>query len=168
MAKHQFFRVVGFLSGILFFGGISSSPVVGQEKVIGFGFQSSWPSYGLSARMAVSETGTLQGVIGALGPVRNFSGRYNHTFQRRAKYSTFAYGSAGVWTWGGGAGFPSETSFGAGAGVGIEYDWRAMVDDEDFPPLMTSFEVGLGWIEFENYDFSMISFGLGMHYEIGR
>jgi len=43
-------------------------------------------------------------------------------------------------------------------------DWPTILDDAEFPPLLSTFEIGFGVARFENYDLSAISFGASLHY----
>lgn len=132
------------------------------------GFQSSWPSYGLSGRYDASDQLQFQAVVGALGEVTNFSARINYDFQDKEKYDVYGYGSVGMWRYAydilGVS--DSETSVGLGGGGGFEFDLQEVFspDDDDFPPLFWSIELGVAFASFDNYNWSLFSFGGGLHY----
>jgi len=132
------------------------------------GFQSSWPSYGLSVRYDLSDKLQAQGVLGALGTLTNFSGRLNYAFQDKEKFDIYGYGSVGFWRYsydflGAGA---SETSIGAGGGAGLEFDLQELIapEDGDFPSLYASLELGLTLASFDFYNWSAFGIGAGFHY----
>ena len=138
----------------------------GTDSPFSLGFQSSWPSYGISGRYEVSEKTMIQGVIGALGTVTNFSGRLLYDFQQKEKYDFYAHGTVGMWRWGGNVSFESQTSVGFGGGVGMEFDLQELFspDDEDFPPLYWNIEIGAVVANFDNYNFSAITHGGGQQW----
>lgn len=138
----------------------------GESSGFSLGFQSSWPSYGLSGRVALNERATLQGVLGALGTVTNLSGRLLYDFQQEEKYDFYGHGSVGVWRWSGGSGFGSESSVGFGGGVGVEFDLGELFapDDDDFPPLFWNIEIGAVIANFDHYNFSSFALGGGIHW----
>lgn len=138
----------------------------GTDSPFSLGFQSSWPSYGISGRYEVNEKAMIQGVIGALGTVTNFSGRLLYDFQQKEQYDVYAHGTVGVWQWGGNVFFESQTSVGFGGGVGVEFDLQELFspDDEDFPPLYWNIEIGAIIANFDNYNFSSFALGGGLHW----
>lgn len=137
---------------------------------MGLGFQSSWPAYGLSGTYEVNEKVTAQGVIGAFGSLTTLSARGLYHFQREEKYSLYGYGTAGIWR----HSFriigvsESQTSPGVGGGAGVELDWRRLLDSEGngsgFPPLFSSIDLGFVAASFDNYNFSGLVIGAGLHY----
>lgn len=138
----------------------------GSDSPFSLGVQSSWPSYGISGRYEVSEKAMIQGVIGALGTVTNFSGRFLYDLQQEKKYDLYAHGTVGMWRWGGNLLFESETSIGFGGGVGVEFDLQELFspDDEDFPPLYWNIEIGAIIANFDQYSFSAAAIGAGLHW----
>ncbi|TVR63918.1 MAG: hypothetical protein EA422_08110 [Gemmatimonadales bacterium] len=136
----------------------------------GVGFQSSWPAYGLSGTYAVNERVTAQGVVGAFGSLTTLSGRGLYHFQKQEKYSLYGFGTAGIWRHSfqflGGS--ESETSPGLGGGAGIELDWRRLLDTggdgSGFPPLFSTIDLGFVAASFDNYNFSGLVIGAGIHY----
>ncbi len=138
----------------------------GTDSPFSLGVQSSWPSYGISGRYEISEKAMVQGVIGALGTVSNFSARLLYDLQQEEKYDLYAYGSVGMWRWGGSQALASETAVGFGGGVGVEFELQELFapDDEDFPPLYWSIEIGANIANFENYSFSSFAIGGGLHW----
>ena len=144
-----------------------TEPTVGvQDGRFGVGFASSWPAYGISGTLQVSETITAEAVIGFLGTVSNFSGRGWYRFNRKPNYDLYGYGTAGVYRYGYSLG--TENVLGLGAGVGIEAGLKRMLNDPTFPPIFINAEIGLGYADFEYYDFSSFVFGAGIHYRFGN
>ncbi len=137
---------------------------------MGLGFQSSWPAYGLSGTYEVSEKVTAQGVIGAFGSLTTVSARGLYHFQREEKYSLYGFGTAGIWRHSyriiGVS--ESQTSPGVGGGAGVELDWRRLLDADGsgsgFPPLFSTIDLGFVAASFDNYNFSGLVIGAGLHY----
>ncbi len=142
----------------------------GEVGRVGLGFQSSWPAYGVSGTYDLNQRLTGQAVVGAFGTLSTFSARGLYHFQREEKYSLFGYGTAGVWR----HSFrvletsENETSPGVGGGAGIELNWRGILDGSGngsgFPPLFSSIDLGFVAASFDNYNFSGMVIGAGMHY----
>ena len=142
-----------------------------DESPYGIGFQSAWPAYGLSGLYDMSERFTAQAVLGALGTATSLAGRGIYRFSQKEKYNWFGFGSVGLWRYaytdcciGGNTYRSTESSVGIGGGVGIELDWGSILDDEEFPPLYSNFELGLQLASFDYYNFSALGFGGGLHY----
>jgi len=135
-----------------------------SDNKFGIGIQSSWPSYGLSGIYDMSDRITLQAVVGALGTVTNLSGRMNYRFDIREKYNFYGYGTAGLWSYD--YTIDRENVVGFGGGAGIELDWRKIISPEDnsFPPLYSSFDLGFVLANFDYYNFSGFVMGGGLHY----
>ena len=127
------------------------------------GFQSSWPSYGISAKMDIKEKVAIQGVIGLLGTVNSYSVRGIYKFKQKQFYNLYGFGSVGLWTWDGGRYYGSESVFGIGGGAGVEYDLRGI--DRSFIPLFVNAEIDITIASFDNYSFSSTGLGLGLHYK---
>lgn len=134
------------------------------------GLQSSWPAYGLSARYDLSERTQFQGVLGALGTVTSLGARVNRTFKDEPKYDVIGFGAVGLWRYGY---FSStrgrdltESSIGIGGGAGFEFDLAELFspEDDDFPALFWSIELGLTYASFDNYSWSAFGLGGGLHY----
>ena len=143
-----------------------NAPTVGvQGGRYGVGFASSWPAYGVSGTLQLSETLTAQAVLGFLGAVTNLSARGLYRFRRSPEYDIYAYGAVGAYRYGYFAG--TESVLGVGGGGGIEAGLQRLFDDEDFPPIFVNAEVGLGFANFEYYNFSAFVFGAGVHYRFG-
>jgi hypothetical protein len=136
----------------------------------GVGFQSSWPAYGLSGVYDVSEKVTAQAVVGAFGALSTLSGRGLYHFQRQESHSLYGFGTVGVWrhSWNFAGGSSSETSPGIGGGAGVEFDWRNILNGSgngsDFPPIFSSIDIGFVAASFDNYNFSGLVIGAGLHY----
>ncbi|MEZ4417907.1 MAG: hypothetical protein R3E10_19280 [Gemmatimonadota bacterium] len=149
---------------------LACAPLAGaaQDSPYSIGFQSSWPSYGLSGRYDASDQIQLQAVVGALGEVTNFSGRVNYDFQDKEKYDVYGYGAVGMWRYAYSilGVSDAETTIGLGGGAGFEFDLQEAFspDDDSFPPLFWSLEAGFVLASFDNYNWSPFVFGGGIHY----
>lgn len=139
-----------------------------QGGKYGLGFTSSWPAYGLSGTYQKNEEITLEAVIGFLGTVNSYSGRLWYRFKPGAKADIYAVGGAGVYVYDYGLLSRRESVLGLQAGVGVESGIQALVEDPELPPIFFNFEISLGYANFEFYDFSALSFGVGLHYRFGR
>lgn len=130
----------------------------------GIGFQSAWPSYGISGLYDISDRITAQAIVGAFGTVTNFGARGIYRFNLQDGYNIYGFGTAGLWSYD--YIVDTESVIGAGGGVGIELDWRSLLSSEEsrFPPLFTSIDLGFVLANFDHYNFSGISFGGGLHY----
>ncbi len=146
-------------------------PAIGDATVgvqggrYGVGFASSWPAYGVSGTLQISETLTAEAVLGFLGAVSNFSGRAWYRFKRDPSYDLYGYGGAGVYRYGYFGG--TENVLGLGGGVGVEAGLQSLLDDEDLPPIFLNAEFGLAYANFDFYNFSSFTFGSGIHYRFG-
>ncbi len=134
-----------------------------KDNGVYVGFQSSWPSYGISAKMDVGDKMAVQGIIGFLGTVNSYSLRGIYKFQREQFYNLYGFGSLGILTWGGVGSYGSESVFGFGAGGGVEYDLRGI--DSSFIPIFINLELGITIANFDNYSFGSTGVGLGLHYK---
>jgi hypothetical protein len=141
----------------------------------GVGFASSWPSYGLSGTLLISETLTGEVILGFLGAITNVGARGWYRFNTNHNYDIYAYGGLSLLMYRYDTFDPStsstrkktETVPGIGAGVGMEFSLQQLLEDESFPPLFFSIELGLAIASFEFYDFSFLSFGAGIRYRFG-
>jgi len=133
-------------------------------KNIYAGFQSTWPSHGLSVKMDFTDKITGQAVVGFLGDLSHYSVRGLYKFKKEQFYNMYGYGSLGLWTWDSDySGWKDESVVGVGGGAGIEYDLRGL--DSSFIPLFVNAELGLNIASFDHYDFSSVGLGLGVHYK---
>lgn len=151
--------------------GAAEEATVGvQGGRFGVGFTSSWPAYGLSGTMQVSESLTAEAVLGMLGTVSNFGGRLWYRFSRNPAYDLYGYGAASMYRYGynlGALGRGSENVLGFGGGAGVEASLRTLFGDENFPPIFVNVEAGLAFANFEYYNFSSFTLGAGIHYRFG-
>jgi hypothetical protein len=146
-----------------------------QGGKFGVGFASSWPTYGVSGTMQVSETLTLEAVAGFLGTFSNFGGRVWYRFNRNPDYDLFAYGSASLFQYrytqfnfsNGSTSRATESVPGLGAGVGIELGLGRLFGGDNFPPLFWTAEIGLSYAGFDHYDYSSFVYGGGLRYRFG-
>jgi hypothetical protein len=154
--------VAALAIGLAAGGASAQSNAADTESKFGIGLQSAWPSYGISGLYDMSETVTLQAVIGALGTVTNFGGRAMYRFQTAPKYDLFAFGTVGLWRV---AGSYDESVVGAGGGAGIELDWASIFDDGEFPPLYSTIDIGFVAASWDAYaGWSGFTMGGSLHY----
>ncbi len=156
--------LAGMAIGLVAGGASAQSNAENQDSPFGIGFQSSWPSYGISGLYDMSDQITVQAVIGALGTVTNFGGRLMYRFQTAPVYDLYGFGSVGYLGYD--YGFGSEGVVGFGGGAGIELDWASIFESAEggFPPLYTSIELGFMLANFEHYNWSGFSMGGSLHY----
>lgn len=156
----------------------AQSPIPDNESTVGvqggrygLGFASSWPAYGISGTLQVSETITGEAVLGFFGTVSSFGGRLWYRFNRNMKYDLYGYGGLSVYHWNGvNSAFldVSENVLGVGFGAGIESGLPKLFDDEEFPPIFINAELGLAFASFKYYsNFSSFILGVGAHYRFG-
>lgn len=152
----------------------NSSTVGVQGGRYGLGFASSWPAYGISGTVQVSEKLTGEAVLGFFGAVSNFGGRIWYRFNRNEKYDIYGFGGVSVYRYKGfnsillGSSRVNESVVGLGVGAGIEAGLPQLIDDEDFPPIFLNAELGLALASFQHYGgFSTLSLGFGIHYRFG-
>ena len=135
-----------------------------SNKNLYAGFQSSWPSHGLSVKMDLNDKITGQAVVGFLGEINNYSVRGLYKFKKEQFYNMYGFGSLGLWTWNSDyVGWDDESVVGIGGGAGFEYDLRGI--DKTFVPLFVSAELGLNIASFDHYNFSSVGLGVGLHYK---
>ncbi len=130
---------------------------------LGVGAQSSWPSYGLSAKYDINDDVAVQGTVGALGTVSNYGGRVLYKFKKEPKYNLYGFGSVGMYNYSSGIFDESVTGFGGGAG--LEYD---LGNEFSGTPITMSGEIGLASVGFDNYNYSSFGLGFGIHYWLDK
>ncbi|MCK8825716.1 porin family protein [Fuchsiella alkaliacetigena] len=133
----------------------------GDSEQYAVGFLASFPSYGISGVMQLTDQISVQGILGPLGTISTYSLRGRYNFQEDEYWRMYGYAGAGIWRYDYTT-TSTETSFGVAGGAGYEYDWQAF--DEDFPPLSSTVELGIGLVDLDYYDFTAITFGVGTHY----
>ncbi len=136
-------------------------PTARSEFRYGVGFQSTFPAWGISGMMTINETMAAQAILGFLGNLNTIAGRGLYTFREEQHWDAYGYGMLGYWSYGA-AGISRESAIGFGVGAGFQYDWRAF--DDGLPPIFWNLEVGLGVVNLDNYNFSSMMFGTGLHY----
>ncbi|MCK5903579.1 MAG: outer membrane beta-barrel protein [Cocleimonas sp.] len=141
------------VSALLVSGAAMAKP--SKEGQYSVGFQSSWPSYGLSTKYETSDVLTLQATLGALGTVTNLGGRVLYKFKKMPEYDLYGFGSVGVYNYS--SGVIDESVFGFGGGVGMEYDLSK--------ELTVNAELGMSIVNFDEYTgYSTVGIGIGLHY----
>jgi uncharacterized membrane protein YciS (DUF1049 family) len=133
----------------------------------GVGFQGTFPASGLSGMMNITDDIAIQAIAGFFGTLRTFSGRGLYKFQQEEYWDLYGYGMIGAWSYKGltsTATRKTETVLGLGIGGGIQYDWRAF--NPSLPPIAWNLELGIGYVDFNevDYSFSTIMIGAGIHY----
>jgi opacity protein-like surface antigen len=145
----------------------SSSFLLAQDLSyprLGVGFQANFPAGGLSVKADLTEQHSAQAVIGFFGPFSSYYGRYIYNFSESGEnllLKPYVYAQAGIWKYDYGLSFieDSESSFGYGVGGGLEFTYPQLSDK-----LKCSIEIGYSRVDFLNYNFNSISFGVGLHY----
>jgi len=158
--KNNYMKKLSLLILTLFFCNIS------YTQSLGIGLQSSFPSYGLSAKLDMNDTHSAQVIFGALGIVSNYSARYIYNFQETGaiQVKPFLYSQVGVWSYS----FSSfgidenESTIGYGLGAGLEFNWLNFVSEN----LKTTVEIGYGKVDLDSYNFAFTTFGFGIHYTL--
>ena len=127
------------------------------------GFQSSFPSYGLSVKANFDDKNSAQAIFGAFGTLSTYSGRYIYNFEKvRNNVTPFAYAQAGLWKYNFDALNITESVFGFGFGGGLEFDiFKSYVDG-----LKSTVEISYGNVDLEYYDFKATTIGFGVHYSL--
>ena len=142
-----------------------------EKGKFGIGFQSSFPVWGGSIMLNLSEQTSIQGMLGFFGDLKTYGGRFLYRFTNKQYSNTYGYGLLGAFSYTGlkiGENYSlektKETVFGFGAGLGVEYSWQMWLPD--LPPIWWNLEIGFGSVKFEevDYDFSAFMVGAGFHY----
>lgn len=146
-----------------------------QGGKYGVGFASSWPSYGLSGTLQISETLTAGAVAGLFGTISNIGGRVWYRFNRNATYDIYGYAGASLLRYGystftstSGVVKDTESVLGLGAGAGLDVGLQTLLNNADLPPIFFNWEVGIAHADFDFYQFSSFTFGGGIHYRFGN
>lgn len=124
------------------------------------GFQNGFSTAGVAARVGINDEISAEVILGFFGALSHYGVRGLYTLQDEGDWSTYAFGSTGIWTWD--SSYYSETAFGVGAGAGVEWDWRSF--NSSLPPITWNIELGLGLVSFDRYNFGAFSFGTGARY----
>jgi hypothetical protein len=134
-----------------------------REGRFGVGLQLTWPTFGLSGMMDVSDEVSIQGVLGTAGYGLAIAGRGLFRLPHQEHFRPYAYGEAGLWSayreWG------AVPNFGFGGG--IELDIRQFAPEA--PPVYASFEAGLNMAFYRDRELgsgSLVRFQIGpaVHY----
>jgi hypothetical protein len=165
---------------------VATQSTVGLEQSVGtqggrfgIGFASSWPAYGLSGTMQISEAITAEAVLGFLGAISNFGARGWYRFNRNPTYDFYGFASASLYQYRyRGLEYDrqsldlreksvTENVLGVGGGAGIEVGLQSLFKDTALPPIFMNWEIGLALASFDHYNFSAFMFGGGVHYRFG-
>ncbi|RIW13373.1 hypothetical protein D0X99_16495 [Algoriphagus lacus] len=155
---------------ILFFSAISFGKAqdLGHPR-FGVGFQSSFPSFGLSGKYDFTEKHSAQAVLGFSGPFTSIYGRYLYNFQEKGDsfvYKPYLLGQLGTYSYKyttfddqGNPRSERENHIGFGVGAGIEFHVPEITD-----AVRLNIELGFNQVGFEFYDYSGFLIGIGGHY----
>lgn len=154
------------VTGLLVFGVVHAE---GGNERFAAGFQSSFPAYGLSGKMVLTDRITAQAILSPFGLFSSYIARGLYKIREEKMYNLYGFGMAGFFTYDICRGFVSyfgnsctpDRGFGMGGGAGIEYDWRTW--QPDLPPIFWNFEVGLQYTSLF-YNYSPFTIGVGGHY----
>jgi len=145
----------------------NDSTVGVQGGRYGIGFASSWPVYGISGTIQVSETITGEAVLGFLGYYTSIGGRLWYRFSRNEQYDIYGFGGLGLYRYN--RGILDTNSLVLGVGAGGEVSLMKLIDDEDFPPIFLNAELGLSFGSFDSaVGYNVLTFGVGAHYRFGQ
>ena len=162
---------------ILLFIFIFSSIAFSQEEKkpkYGVGFQVSYPAWGISGIMDLTDKISAQVVIGLFGDLNSFTGRVNYKFTGEKFWNVYGFGQIGIWTypyeeyywegWNLKEEKKREISPAFGAGAGVEYNWQAL--SSKLPPVWYRLEIGLCHANFDEADYtvSTLLWGVGLHF----
>ncbi len=129
---------------------------------ISLGLQGGLNSSGPSVRYPISDTLSVQGIIGALGTVTSVSGRGLLFFRQTEELDWYYFGGLQFINVDTGI-FGSENAFGISGGVGLDYDLRNAIPEA--PPIVLSGEIGASFASFDNFNgFNLFNIGIGVHY----
>ena len=138
-------------------------PTLSFSQEFSVGFQSSFPSYGISLKADFDDKNSAQAIFGAFGTLSTYSARYIYNFNVVGNNITpFAYAQAGIWEYDFDALNIKESVFGFGFGGGLEFDiFKSFTDG-----LKSTVELGYGSVNLEYYDFKATTIGFGVHYSL--
>ena len=162
---------------LLLMAPLASAQTVGTEPIgstvgmqggkYGLGLTSSYPAYGLSGTLQLSEKITAEALLGFFGTVANLGARGWYRFKRHEKFDLYGYGAVGMYRYD--YDIDTETVFGIGGGAGLEWSLQKVLGDDSLPPVFFNIDVGMAFASFEHYGgFSTLGFGGGAHYRFGR
>lgn len=152
---------------------VTTSSYSQEEKYpsIGIGFQTSFKTYGLSAKINITEKHTAQAFISLIGSISSYVGRYSYSFKQSGnlfKVKPYVFGQVGFYSFENSSvrntitdmiSEESERALGYGVGGGIEY--YVGVFNNKF---RASFDIGYGKVNFAFTDFKSVFIGIGFHY----
>jgi hypothetical protein len=155
--------------------GIEEPTIGSQGGRFGIGFASSWPAYGISGTMRISEAITGEAVLGFFGAISNFGGRAWYRFNRNQNYDLYGYGAVSLYRYGYtefvgptlSTRRATESVLGLGGGAGIESGIQTLFKDDSLPPIFLNWEIGIAMANFDRYNFSSFVYGGGIHYRFG-
>lgn len=154
--------------------GISTTTLLAQDfPRLGVGYQANFPASGLSVKYDINETHSIQGVLGFLGVINSYFGRYSYHFPERGDgfaFRPYLFGQVGVYVSDaiptdierflqGADSTDKESILGFGAGGGIDFEIKNFI-----PNLRFSTDISFAQVDFEFADFNTIAFGIGIHY----
>jgi hypothetical protein len=168
LKKHFYLSTVIML---LFAVSGAASPQEPTRGRVGIGFQTSFPAWGLSGVLDITDKLSVQGIFGVIGDFKTFAGRGIFRFKTEPYWNPYGYGTIGAWRYTGweigddwSLDETTEMATGFGGGLGLEYNWQAW--SSKLPPLWWNLELGFSTVEFEEVDFnfSALTVGAGVHF----
>lgn len=145
-----------------------------QGGKFGIGLGAAYPAYGLSGTMQISKKYTAEAILGLFGDITTIGGKVWYRFNTNEVYDIYGYGGVSMHRYR----YRyydydpyydryrnrTETVPGVGAGAGLDLSLPKLIKDDGFPPLFLNFELGLALAGFEYYDYSALTWGIGIHY----
>ncbi len=161
-------KSLGLVAAFLLVGaGVAGAQQVPQEEPLtrprtGVGVQLTWPTYGLSGVMDLTDNLTVQGVVGPFWGL-SLTGRGIYRLTPLELFTPFAYGAVGYST-GFVLGTVSRGTVHFGGGGGVDVDVRNFVPD--LPPIFVNLEAGLMFVPWPGGGGTSTYFmlGPGVHY----
>ena len=147
---------------------------IGYSQNFGLGVQSSFYTYGISAKLKMNDYNAVQGVVSLLGPYSSYTAGYMKSFQESDLGSSlelqpYVVGMGSLHSMSASNIFVQNStvssSFGFGIGGGVSWKFSSFDDFE------ISNEIALTTIAtpfYSGYTWSVIHFGFGLHYHFGN
>jgi len=145
-------------------------PSIEADQKVGLGFQTTYPFFGFSLKYKMTESFSLQGILGIFFVTKVTGLRALYHFTSTESHTTYGFGQFGKYSITGnqiGDDFDweeiTEDIFGYGLGLGLEYHFDKVQGNI---PLWMNLEVGYGNLKFKEVEFKAqaITLGGGLHY----
>jgi len=118
---------------------------------------------GISGKMDLTDKVTMQGIVGFLGELSNYSAKAIYKIDKKKLYDLYAYGLIGVWKWDDDYFDEHETTMGYGIGGGLEFKLQELFGPQA-PPLYMSGELGFDKLDLEYVEYTGLHIGGAIHY----